>query len=147
MKITIEDTITEDIELIIRGNIQDPKLQKLISIVNSISDISTLILWDGSKEVVTRLEDVYYFTVENRHVYALTTTGRLICKYSLNEILTIFSRCKIVQASKATLVNVNHIISLEAEFSGNYILTLDNGEKILASRFYMKNLRKTIMEV
>lgn len=147
MKLIIEDTNKEEIEVIIKGNINNSKVQTLISLINTISVSSKLILWDNEKEMLINLDEIYYFTTENRHIYAKTISNKLVCKYNLSELLTIFEIYGITQISKSTLVNVHQIKSLEAEFSGNYLITLDNGEKIIASRFYMKNLRKAIMEV
>lgn len=147
MKLIIEEANCDDIEVTIKGKIKSPKVQKLISFIKTISGSSKLILWDDKKEVVTNIREIYYFTTYNRHIYAKISTHRLICKYTLSEILTIFESYGIKQISKSTVININHIKSLEAEFSGNYLITMDNGEKIIVSRFYMKNLRKAIMEV
>lgn len=147
MKLTIEETNCDEIEVIVKGKINNPKVQTLISFINTISVSSKVILWDDEKEILTNLSEIYYFTTHNRHICAKTMNQQLICKYTLNELSKIFENYGITQISKSTLVNVHHIKSLEAEFSGNYLITLSNGEKIMASRFYMKNLRKAIMEV
>lgn len=147
MKIKLEDIENSEIEVIIRGNIADEKVQHIIKLLKSNSITTKILLQDNEKEVLTDITDVLYFETINRKTYANTLSGKLICKYSLSEILSMFKLRGITQIGKSLLVNVHYVKSLEAEFSGNYVITLKNNEKLLVSRFYMKDFRNTIMEV
>lgn len=140
MKLTIEETNCDEIEVVIKGKINSPKVQTLISLINTISVSSKLILRDEEKEILTNLGEIYYFTTQNRHTYAKTISHQLVCKYTLSELLTIFENYGITQISKSTLVNVHHIKALEAEFSGNYLITLDSGNKKRPSLGFLRRL-------
>ncbi len=147
MKIKLEDIESDEIEVIVRGNIADEKIQHIISLLKSNSITTKILLQDEEKEILTDIIEVLYFEIIERKVYANTLNSKLICKYSLSEISSMFKSRGITQIGKSLLVNINHVKSLEAEFSGNYIVTLKNNQKLLVSRFYMKDFRNTIMEV
>ncbi len=147
MKIILEDVQNEETEVIIRGNLADSKVQRIISLIKDGNVSSRLIVFDDSKELLTDIKDIYMFEVRERKVFASTSGGKFQCKYSLSEIIALFRNQGMVQIGKSLLVNVRHVKSLEAEFSGNYVVTLRNDEKLIASRFYMKEFRNAILEV
>ena len=147
MKIKLENVENDEIEVIIRGNIVDEKVQHIIRLLKSNSITTKILLQDEEKEILTDMSDVLYFETVERKVYASTSKGKLLCRYSLSELLSMFKSRGITQIGKSLLVNVNHVRVLEAEFSGNYVVTLTNNQKLVVSRFYMKDFRNTIMEV
>ena len=147
MKIKLEDIESNEIEVIIRGNIADEKIQHIVSLLKSNSTTTKILLQDDEKEILTDIVDILYFETIERKVYASTSNDKLICRYSLSEISSMFKSRGITQIGKSLLVNVNHVKSLESEFSGNYVITLKNDQKLVVSRFYMKDFRNLIMEV
>ncbi len=146
MKIILEDHISDEVEILIRGDISSKTVQHILALLKSTSLTSKIILYDDTKEVLYDIKEIIYFEVIDRKTYARTHTKRYICKYNLQEILAMFKRQGIQQVGKSILVNTSHVLSLEAEFSGNYTTYLSNDEKIIVSRFYMKEFRKAIME-
>ncbi len=146
MKITLEDVPGTETEVIIRGNIADNKVQHIIALLKSSNVSSKLIVYDESTEVLTDITEVYYFETTDRKTWAITKKGKYMCKYTLSEISAMFRTQGIVQIGKSILVNIHHVSSLSAEFSGNYVVSLSDGSKLLASRFYMKEFRNAIME-
>ena len=147
MKIILEDSTNEELEIIIRGDISNKNVAHIISLLKGSNVTSKIILFDDSKEILVDISDIAYFEVINRKNFAKISNGKYICKYSLAEISTMFKKHGITQIAKSILVNVNHVKSLEAEFSGKYIINLKNNEKLIASRFYMKDFKNAIMEV
>ena len=62
--------------------------------------------------------------------------------YELNEML---SNTSFVQINKGTLVNIDYVKSVSAEFSGNYTVRLKNSKEILTiSRKYFKEFKSKI---
>ncbi len=147
MKIKLEDVENSEIEITIKGNLADEKVKHIINLLKSSSVTTKIILFSQEKEILTDISEVLYFEVSSRKVYAKINDTKLVCKYSLLEVLAMFKNRGIVQIGKSLLVNVNFVKSIQAEFSGNYIITLKNDEKLLVSRFYMKEFRNAIMEV
>ncbi len=147
MKIKLEDADIDEIEITIRGNIKDKTVSDLVSILKENKIASKIILFDEEKEILADIKEVLYFEISNRKTYASLENKKLLSKYSLSEILSLFSNQGIIQISKSLLVNINHVKSLEAEFSGNYLITLKGDEKLVVSRLYMKEFRKAIMRL
>ncbi len=145
MKIKLEDANIEEIEITIRGNIAHESVQNLIRILKENNLTSKISLFENSKEVFLDIKEIAYFEVIERKVYAKTKDKKYFCKHSLTEILDVFKNQGVTQIGKSILVNIDYVKYLEAEFSGNYIITLKNNEKLLVSRFYMKDFRKAIL--
>ncbi len=146
MKITLEDVPGNETEVIIRGNIADSNVQHIVALLKSSNISSKLIVYDNSTEVLIDIAEIYYFEITDRKTWTVTKKGKYLCKYTLSEVSTMFRSQGIVQIGKSILVNIHHVISLSAEFSGNYIVRLSDESKLLASRFYMKEFRNAIME-
>ena len=63
-------------------------------------------------------------------------------KERLKEILSAFS---FAQINKSTLVNINFVKSIQAEFSGNYLIKLKDSKDVLTvSRKYFKEFKDQI---
>ncbi len=146
MKIVLEDSDNKEIEITIKGDITSEKVGHIISLLKSSNISSKIIVFDEEREMLLNISNIYYFEIIDRRTFAITNNGRYICKYTLMELFSLFKSQGIVQIGKSVLVNINHIKSLEAEFSGNYVVNLSNNEKVIASRFFMKDFRKAIME-
>ncbi len=146
MKIILEDVKNEEPEITIKGDISDSKIQHILTLLKSSSVSTRIIVFDDGKEVLMGIADISHFTVSERRVLAVCGEHKYVCKYTLAEILSMFKNQGVCQISKGILVNVHHVKSLEAEFSGNYVVMLKSGERLLASRFYMKDFRNSIME-
>lgn len=147
MKIILEDIESDDIEVTIKGNIADSRVQNLLTILKESNVTSKIIVFDEEKEILVKISEILYFEVTDRRVFAVISTDRYLCRYTLSELVKLFKGQGVVQIGKSLLVNVHHVKSLEAEFSGNYMVSLGDGVKLVASRFYMKEFRKVIMEV
>ncbi len=147
MKIKLEDADIDEIEIIIRGNISDERVSHLVSILKENKVTSKIILFDETKEVLEDINNVLYFEVSDRKTYAIINNTKYISRYTLLELLNMFANKGVIQISKSVLVNINHVKSLEAEFSGNYVITLKQNEKLIVSRLYMKDFRKAIMKL
>ncbi len=147
MKIILEDADTEEVSITIRGNIADEKVQNIINLLKSSSISSKIIVYTGDKEILINISEIEYFTVLDRRVFAFSNKNKYECRYSLSELVSLFKNQGIVQIGKSLLVNINFVKSLEAEFSGNYYVTMNDNTRLIASRFYMKEFRKAIMEV
>ncbi len=145
MKIKLEDADISEIEITIRGNLADKNIQHLISVLKENKLTSKILLFAEEKEILVDAGDILYFEVQERKTFAQTINGRYLCRHTLQEILSLFNNQGIVQISKSSLVNIKYVKFLESEFSGNYIITLKNDEKLMVSRFFMKDFRKAIL--
>ncbi len=145
MKIKLEDADIEEIEITIKGNLAKKEVQQLISVLKESKITSKILLIDEEKEMLADINEILYFEISDRKTIAHTINGQFICRYSLAEILDLFKNQGIVQIGKSLLVNIKYVKFLEAEFSGNYVITLENNIKLMVSRFFMKEFRKAIL--
>lgn len=146
MKLILEDTSAPEITVTIQGNLASEQVQAVISMLKATSVSDKMIAYDAEKEVLISISEVQYFIAEARKVYAVLSEKKYLVRYTLNEISGLFRGQGIVQISKSLLINTHKVKSLEAEFSGNYVITLADDTKLVASRLYMKEFRKAIME-
>lgn len=91
----------------------------------------------NKERVSVRVEDILYFeTVDG--VYEIK--GRL---YQVEERV---SRRTICRASKTMLVNVEHITSVRTALNGRLYARMENGEEILITRRYAREIEDCFME-
>ena len=63
------------------------------------------------------------------------------------ELADMLSGNGFIQISKAVLVNVHDVLSVEPEFSGNYTATLsDHKTRLTISRKYFKSFREYVIK-
>ena len=146
MKLTVEQADLAEPEIIIRGNLADPEVSHLVSILGSPRTVSRLFLYQDEKEYLCSISDILYFEAMGGKVYAHTRQQVLETKNKLYELADMLSGSSFVQISKSTIVNVSFVQSIEPEFSGNYTASLHNHETLTISRKYFKPFRNYIMK-
>lgn len=128
--------------------------QAVISVVTITEDIQNAIdildhncrvipiLSDG-ETVMCKTDNIYYIESVDKRSYVYTkencyeTKSRL---YELEEVLSAsFFRC-----SKAMIINIRKIKSVKGELNGRMNAELLNGEQIVISRAYVKELKKKL---
>lgn len=146
MKIVLEHS-DDELEILIKGDLGDPKVQEIIAKINSIKKANKLVLYKDDKEYLCQTEEVSYFSCGNNKVYAYIGKEIYETKQKLYEIAKQLENKPFIQISKSVIVNLDCIRSVEAEFSGNYIAMLkDEQTKLVISRSYMKSFRKKVLE-
>ena len=69
---------------------------------------------------------------------------RILSALRLYELEERFAGEGFVRASKAVVINLDRLRSLRPDFGGRLILTMDNGEKLFASRQYAGYVKKRL---
>lgn len=145
MKISInENPDIQETEVVIHCNKADGLVEKIISAVQTASGnlIGSL---DGVFYQID-LSKILYIEAVNRRTFLYTekeiyeSTKRL---YMLENELRGLS---FFRASKAIIINLRKVHSIQPEIGSRLILTMDNGEKILVSRQYT-SIIKNVLEV
>ena len=107
----------------------------------------TLTGYKQTKEKVSvRIEDVLYFETVDGLVFAYTVDSVYEIKGRLYQVEEKVSRRNICRASKTMLVNVDHIISVRTALNGRLYARMENGEEILITRRYAKEMEDCFME-
>lgn len=86
------------------------------------------------------IEQIYS---ENRKTIIITKGESFESNKTLSEYEHLLGE-SFVRISKSVIVNIKHIKSIEAEFSGNFTLILISGNKTILSRTYVKSLKSAI---
>ena len=107
----------------------------------------TLTGYKQTKEMESvRVEDILYFETVDGRVFAYTVDGVYEIKGRLYQVEEKVSRRNICRASKTMLVNVEHITSVRTALNGRLYARMENGEEILITRRYAKEIEDCFME-
>ena len=98
------------------------------------------------EKVSVRIEDILYFDTVDGLVFAYTVDSVYEIKGRLYQVEEKVSRRNICRASKTMLVNVDHIISVRTALNGRLYARMENGEEILITRRYAKEMEDCFME-
>lgn len=144
MKITLEPAQLPEVEVIIRGNVSDPEVAELLRLMGN-KPTGRLLAWREEEQFpLDTAQIVYLETAENR-VKVHTGTETFESKQKLYELMEQLGTTSFVQVSKSTIVNLNFVKSIQAEFSGNYLIKLKNrSEKLTLSRKYFREFKERI---
>lgn len=148
MKITLEQADLAEPEIIIRGNISSAQVRAIADLLCGRQSMQKMFFFKADKEYLFDISEVIYFEADNNKIFAHIGNEVYEARNKLYELEGIGYSKGFIRINKGTVVNVNYVLSVEAEFSGNYTLFLKNSERTLTiSRKYMKNFKKYIMEV
>ena len=100
---------------------------------------------EKDKTAVT-VEDILYFEIVDGMVFAYTVEKIYEVKGRLYQVEEKISRRTICRVSKTMLVNIDHIISVRTALNGRLYARMENGEEILITRRYAKEVEHCFME-
>ncbi len=134
----------KDIEVIIKARNFDDRIQKVVSILESIDFKNEKIIGERNEKIYfLNIDEIYSVYAQDKNVFLKTKSDEFLSKdrlYQLEEKLSL----DFVRISKSVLVNINKIKSLEADFNGKMILHLLNNEVEYTSRSYLKNIKEKL---
>ena len=144
MKITLEPADLREVEVIIRGEPSDPEVAQLLKLLGSKNSSRLMVSREDEQFVLDAAQIVFLETADNR-VLVHTAAETYESKQKLYELMEQLGRRSFVQVSKSTIVNLAFVKSIQAEFSGNYLIKLKNRkEKLTLSRKYFREFRERI---
>ena len=147
MKVLLEQADLAEPEVIVRGYPNSEQVKNIIGLLSSSQSSQKMFFFKDGREYIFDLKDVIYFEADRNKIMA--RIGEAVYEVSgrLYELEGALGAKGFVRVSKGVLVNVNHIVSVEAEFSGNYTANMKCGGHIVISRKYVKAFRKYVLEV
>lgn len=144
MKITLEPADLREVEVIIRGEPSDPEVAQLLKLLGSKNSSRLMVSREDEQFVLDAAQIVFLETADNR-VLVHTAAETYESKQKLYELMEQLGRRSFVQVSKSTIVNLAFVKSIQAEFSGNYLIKLKNRKEMLTlSRKYFREFRERI---
>lgn len=148
MKIRIEmdESVTED-EVIIRCRgltEQVASIQKAVSDVVNISQ--KFPLYKGNLEYYLPLDQILFFETDEGGISAHTKDGAYRTRYKLYELEDILPGA-FIRVSKSTILNINHIYSINRNVTAASVVAFQNTHKqVYVSRYYYKLLISKLEE-
>lgn len=92
------------------------------------------------------LSDILYFEAVGEQVFAYTADELYSVKLRLYEVEKQYQKHKFVRCSKSIIVNLTQIESFRPALESRLYARMKNGEDIVVSRMYAKELKRRIME-
>lgn len=139
--------------------VEDPSKEgvtlEYVSFTREFAEIRDYVLRKGEsmtaytqerEAVRIRIEDILYFEAVGELVFAYLETQIYEVKLRLYQIEDRLREANILRASKSVLVNLEHILSVRPALNGRLYARMENGEDILISRNYAKQIARHIME-
>lgn len=140
MKLTIEQEMScHDPEIIIRCGLMDARLKRLVELVRLYS-FSVTAQRDGMTRQIA-LEEIYYFESVDNKTFLYMAREIYGCEHKLYELEEQLSGTPFVRVSKNCIVNTGMVSGVQALLNGRLEATLQNGEKLLVSKHYVKAFR------
>ena len=126
MKITLESARLPEPEVIIRGDIGSSEVTALLQLLQR-KNSSKLVLYKEEEQFIVPAGDIVFLETSGNKLLAYTQSDCYEAKLKLYE------------------VNIDHVKSIQAEFSGNYRIRLKSRkESLTISRKYFKDFRDRI---
>lgn len=144
MKIKIEIDTEHDEEIIIKCKNIDERIKNIQNFIEHETKDKKIQLFNNNMEYFIDLKSILFFETNNQFVSAHTKNEMFQTKYKLYELEEILPHY-FIRISKSSIVNVNHIYSIDRNItSSSKILFNDTHKKVYVSRMYYKILKEKI---
>lgn len=144
MKITLEPAVLPEPEVIIRGDIASPEVAAILQQLQRKTS-GKLFLYQEEEQHIVAIPEIVFLETAGNKVLAYTAKETYEAKLKLYELKELLAAYAFAQISKSTIVNIDHVKSIQAEFSGNYRIKLKSRKETLTvSRKYFKEFKDCI---
>lgn len=144
MKITLEPAKVQETEVIIRGDVASAEVAALLQFLGK-KNSSRVLLYKEDEQFPVDASEIVYIETAGSRVRVCTRTDTYDAKLKLYELKQMLENAHFAQISKSTIVNIGCVRSIQAEFSGNYLIKLkDRKETLTISRKYFKEFKDRI---
>ena len=144
MKITLEPAQLAETEVILRGDITGEEIKAILQLLQK-KPSGKLLLYREEEQFIVSAGDIVFLETSGSRVLAYTAAEVYETKLKLYELKQLLALQPFAQISKSTIVNISHVRSIQAEFSGNYRIRLKTrSESLTVSRKYFKEFRDRI---
>lgn len=142
LKIIIEEPQDfEEEQVIIKCHQMTPELLHIIALLKMQDG---LIGYEGNKIYRIHLTEIYYIEVVENKTFLYCKDKFYESKQKLYEIEECLVNSDLIRVSKSAILNLGKITSLSPALSGRFEAALSNGEKLIISRQYVKELKKRL---
>lgn len=144
MKVRVQKIEDGEEETVIRCREMTAEIRHAISILEQSA--RQIIAKSRGEQVFVNQHDILYFESVDEKVFVYTCDMQLQTNYTLNELEGMLGEDGFFRCSKSFIVNLDKIVSLRSEMGNRIDAKLDNGEHLIISRRYAKELRAVLKE-
>ena len=142
MKVTVNKTDSyENESAVINAVTVTDDIRNAVDILRG-SGASIPVVSEGDT-LMLRASSIYYIESVDKRTYVYTKDACYETKYRLYELEEILG-VNFLRCSKAMIVNIRKIRSVRAELNARLSAELLNGERLIISRGYVKDLKKKL---
>lgn len=142
MKVELKQASSYDDEgAVIRAVSVTDDIRNAIDILKN-NGLNIPAIMDGTT-VMIKAGSIYYVESVDKRTYIYTKDGCFETKYRLYELEDILG-VNFLRCSKAMIVNIRKIRSVKAEMNARMNAELLNGERLIISRGYVKELKRKL---
>ena len=143
MKITIKtDATVSDTLVEITCNKQSPEIEKIAAILRMMD--KQLTGKKGDQIELIPVHHVIYIEAVDRKCFLYTDTSCFESDFKLYELEEQLQSNGFFRISKSLLINLQEVKSIRSEYNRRLLVTMCNGEQIIASRKYAEQLKKRL---
>ncbi|MBP5609107.1 MAG: LytTR family transcriptional regulator DNA-binding domain-containing protein [Lachnospiraceae bacterium] len=142
MKVTINKTDSYDNESAVINAVEvTDDIKNAVEILRN-NGISIPVI-SGTDTIMLKISLIYYIESVDKRTYIYTKDECFESRYRLYELEEILGS-NFLRCSKAMIVNIKKIRSVRAEMNARLNAELLNGERLIISRGYVKDLKKKL---
>ncbi len=119
------------------------EIKDLLQYVNSRGIINGRI--DGGQRRVLP-QEIYYIETVDKRTFLYLDKEVIQVEHSLQELEALLGSGGIVRINKSVLVNIFHILKVNADINMRLCLVMENSEKLVVNRTYKKSFMKYLKE-
>ncbi len=131
----------EEDQIIVKCRRMTPELLRMLAMLKA-KDM--LVAYDGNEIHRLPPTSIYYIEAVDNKTFLYCKDKVYESKQKLYELEESFEYSDFLRISKSVIINLSKIKSLSPALSGRFEATLDNGEKVIISRQYVKDLKKRL---
>ena len=100
--------------------------------------------WFVNRERILEEDRVLYIDTVDRGTFLYTADGVYESRLRLYELEEQLAPREFLRVSKSAIVNFDQVKSLRPDFGGRLLLTMSNGEVVVANRQYVPAIKKKL---
>jgi two-component system LytT family response regulator len=105
---------------------------------------STVLIKCDRKIFFVKQHQINFVEAAGNYVQLSVAAGSLLARISLNRLESVLNAEQFVRIHRSAIVNLDRIRHLEPQAGGEYLVTLDGGKQLTASRRHVCRLLKML---
>ena len=146
VKWEFQQQAVDELSVIIQNGSYDQEVAEFVSYIEAYqANRKDLITIKTSDDIlILKMADISAVEVDGDYLLIYEKTRKVRTRQRLYQLKEKLGDRDMIQVSKQSLININHLERMEASFSGNMTTFLKGGLKVTVSRRYLKALEKRL---